>query len=184
MTLGAAGGRARSAGVVRRLDRCFQPVENIAAVVGGVMMLGAMVLMTLDASLRYLLTSPIQIASRLIEFYLMVGMFSMPLAWGFRTGGYIRIVAAVAMLPPRAKNFILRAGLLVSSVYVGGLAWTAAGHFVEAWRSGEVYVGVLDWSVAWSWIWVPAGLSLLTARLVLMAFGAAEDLTITNSESA
>ena len=56
-------------------------------------------------------------------------------------------------------------------------------HFFDAWRSGEVYVGVLDWSVAWSWIWVPLGLGLLAVRLILMAFGAAEELTITHSES-
>ena len=113
----------------------------------------------------------------------MVGMFSMPLAWGFRTGGYIRILAGVAIFPVRLKNFILRGGLLLSSAYVGGLAWMSGIHFYEAWQSNEVYVGVLDWSVAWSWIWVPAGLALLTVRLILMAFGPANELTISNNES-
>jgi TRAP-type C4-dicarboxylate transport system permease small subunit len=174
--------RTMGGGLFRLLDCSLRPVEAAAAVVGGLMMLLAMVLMTLDAIMRYLFTSPIEIAPRLIEFYLMVGMFAMPLAWGFRTGGYIRIVAAVASLPARVRNFIMRAGLLTSSVYVAGLAWASGVHFLETWRSKEVYVGVIDWSIAWSWIWVPVGLGLLAARLVLMSFGAAEDLTVTHSE--
>ena len=175
--------RKGGVGILRLLDSVFRPLESAAAIVGGLMMVLAMTLMTLDACMRYVFTSPIEIAPRLIEFSLMVGMFSMPLAWGFRTGGYIRIIAGIAMLPALVRNFILRAGLLVSSAYVGGLTWTSWVHFFDAWRSGEVYVGVLDWSVAWSWIWVPLGLGLLAVRLILMAFGAAEELTITHSES-
>jgi len=176
----AVTGRAEGAGIRRRLDSLLQPVENAAAAIGGAMMVLAMLLMTADAFMRYLFASPIAIAPRLIEFYLMVGMFAMPLAWGFRTGGYIRIIGAVAILPARARNFVLRAGLLVSSVYVGGLAWASGRRFLETWRTGEVYLAVLDWSVAWSWIWVPLGLGLLTARLVLMAFGPARELTVAN----
>lgn len=176
-------GRAGGAGILWLVDASFRPLEAAAAVLGGLMMVLAMVLMTLDAVMRYLFRSPIEIAPRLIEYYLMVGMFAMPLAWGFRTGGYIRIMAGIAMLPARARNLILRTGLLLSSVYVCGLAWTSWGHFLDAWRSGEVYVGVLDWSVAWSWIWVPVGLGLLATRLILMAFGAADNLTVTHNES-
>jgi TRAP-type C4-dicarboxylate transport system permease small subunit len=175
-------GKKRRAGIAGRIDSAFRPLETAAAILGGIMMVLAMVLMTLDATMRYLFTAPIQIAPRLIEFYLMVGMFSMPLAWGFRTGGYIRIVAAVALLPVRLRHLILRAGLLLSSVYVAGLAWTSGIHFLDAWRINEVYVGVVDWPVAWSWVWVPMGLALLTARLLLMAFGAAEDLVIIHAE--
>ena len=51
-----------ASGVLRRLDLAVRPVETTAAVVGGVMMVMAMTLMTLDAVMRYLFTSPIQIA--------------------------------------------------------------------------------------------------------------------------
>jgi TRAP-type C4-dicarboxylate transport system permease small subunit len=183
MTAAVNDRSAKGNGLFRLLDCSLRPVEAAAAAVGGLMMLLAMVLMTLDAIMRYLFSSPIEIAPRLIEFYLMVGMFAMPLAWGFRTGGYIRIVAAVASLPARIRNFIMRAGLLASSVYVAGLAWASGIHFLEAWHTKEVYVGVIDWSIAWSWIWVPVGLGLLAARLILMTFGATEDLTETYNES-
>lgn len=182
MTAAASNSRAKGGGLFRLIDYSLRPIEAGAAAVGGLMMLLAMVLMTLDAVMRYLFTSPIEIAPRLIEFYLMVGMFSLPLAWGFRTGGYIRIVAAVVSLPARARNFILRAGLLASGVYVAALAWTSAIHFLETWQTKEVYVGVIDWSIAWSWIWVPVGLGLLAARLFLMTFGSAEELNLTHSE--
>ncbi len=182
MTSVVAPVRPGSGGPLRAIDTGFRSLENAAAVVGGVMMLLAMVLMAMDATLRYLFNSPIQTASRLIEFYLMVGMFAMPLAWGFRTGGYIRIVIAVGLLPARVRSFVLRLGLLVSSVYVGGLAWMSGVHFLEASRSGEVYVGVLDWSVAWSWVWVPVGLGLLVVRLVLLTLGPAANLHVAHGE--
>lgn len=182
MTAGAASGAAQGFAPLRLVDRWLRPIETAAAIVGGVMMVAAMGWMTVDAFMRYLFTSPSQIAPRLIEFYFMVGMFAMPLAWGFRTGGYIRIIGAVALLPVRLRNTILRLGLLASSVYVSGLTWTSWGRFHEAWETQEVYVSAIDWNVAWSWIWVPVGLGLLALRLVLMAFGPAEDLSVTHSE--
>lgn len=165
------------------LEAGFRPVENAAALVGATMMLLAMALMTLDAILRYLFTSPIEFASRLIEFYLMVGMFAMPLAWGFRTGGYIRIIAAVALLPERFRYLVLRLGLLVSAIYVAMLAWTSGLHFLDAWQRDEVYVGVWDWSVGWSWIWVPTGLALLALRLLLLTIGPASELSAANNDA-
>jgi TRAP-type C4-dicarboxylate transport system permease small subunit len=168
---------------LRGLESVVRPLENVAALVGASMMLLAMAFMTLDATLRYLFNSPIQFASRLIEFYLMVGMFAMPLAWGFRTGGYIRIVGAVALLPERIQHLVLRLGLFVSALYVAMLAWTSGRHFLDAWERDEVYVGVWDWSVAWSWIWVPAGLTLLTLRLLILTVGPASELNAAHSDA-
>lgn len=175
---------ARRSGILGILETVAQPIENVSAVVGGVMMILAMVLMTGDALGRYVFNSPIMFAPRLIEHYLMVGMFTMPLAWGFRTGGYIRIIAAVNLLPPAFRNLILRMGLLAGSFYVAALAWMSGGKFLEIWRDNEIYVGVIDWPVAWSWIWVPAGLWLFALRLVLMTVGPAANLAVTHSEGA
>lgn len=158
------------------LDRCLRPVEDAAAIIGGSMMLVAMILSSLDALMRYALNAPLTFQYHLTENYLMVGLVAMPLAWGFRTGGYIRIEGLIHALPGRASDWVLRAGLLVSSIYIAVLAWTAGKHFLDVYRSGEVHFGVIDWPVSWSWIWVPVGCGLLALRLLLMAFGPAGEL--------
>jgi TRAP-type C4-dicarboxylate transport system permease small subunit len=150
--------------------------ENAAAVAGGAMMLAAMVLTTLDALMRYAFNAPLSFNYYLTENYLMVGLMTLPMAWGFRAGGFIRIMALAAVLPRSIGDALLRVGLLASALYVAALAWLAAGHFIEVWRRGDVQMGVIDWPVAWSWVWLPIGLGLLAARLTATAFGSSQRL--------
>lgn len=158
------------------LDRSLCRIEDLAAVLAGAIMLIAMALVSLDALLRYLFAAPLSFQYYLTEKYLMVGMIALPLSWGFRTGGYIRIEGLVQVLPRGLRVAILRAGLLLSAAYVAVLAWLGGAHFLSAVRKDEVVIGVIDWPVSWSWIWIPAGCGLLALRLLLAATGPAAGL--------
>jgi TRAP-type C4-dicarboxylate transport system permease small subunit len=171
-----SGSAVERGGVLGALDRALRVLENIAAVVGGVMMLAAMVLTSLDAILRYTINAPIVFNFYLTEKYLLVGTIMMPMAWGFRTGGYIRLMALAQVLPGGPRHLLFRAGFLVSSLYVAVLAWLAGGYFLEVHSRGLVQMGVIDWPVSWSWIWVPLGLTLFALRLLLTAVGPPQDL--------
>jgi TRAP-type C4-dicarboxylate transport system permease small subunit len=149
--------------------------------VGGIMMLAAMVFTAADALLRYLFDAPLSFNFYLTENYLMVGLMTLPMAWGFRTGGLIRITAALELLPGIGRQLLLRAGLLVSCVYVATLAWLAGIHFLDTYQRGDVQMGVIDWPVYWSWVWVPVGLGLLSLRLLVTAFGPARALEVEHS---
>ena len=162
----AAGDR-----VYRAVEAVLRPLELVAAIVGGLMMLTAMLLTTADALLRYGFDAPLSWNYYLTENYLLVGMICLPLAWGFRAGGYIRVMALAQALPARARDFILRAGLLAGSVYIFLLAWLAGQRFLEAWRTNAIDMGIWDWRVDLSWIWVPVGLALFGFRLVSTAMG-------------
>ena len=153
-------------------------VEIIAAVTGGSVMIFTMVLVSFDALARYFFNAPLSFQYPLTENYLLVAIVTLALSWGYRTGGYIRINAVAGRLPPLGRELLLRAGLLVSAAYVAVLAWTSGVYFLNAWRNGEVQMGLIDWSVAWSWIWVPAGCGLLAMRLVLIALGPERGLHI------
>ncbi len=163
-------------GMLCRIDRAFRKIELAAAIVGAALMLGTMVLISFDALLRYTFNAPLSFAFYLTENYLMVGMMTLPLAWGFRRGGFIRISAFVQLMPEMIRELFLRVGLLAGSAYVAVLAWLAGGHFLEVYESGDVQMGVIDWPVSWSWVWIPIGVGLLAVRLVLMAFGPSSDL--------
>jgi TRAP-type C4-dicarboxylate transport system permease small subunit len=158
------------------IDRALRKVEAAAAIVGGAMMLTAMLLTSLDALLRYGFNRPLSFNFYLTENYLMVGLMCLPLAWGFRAGGYIRVMALARLLPSQARNLLLRAGLLAGAVYIAALAWLAGVWFWDVYQRGDVRMGMIDWPVAWSWVWIPIGLGLLALRLLMMSFGPPENL--------
>jgi TRAP-type C4-dicarboxylate transport system permease small subunit len=158
------------------LDRALRPVEALAAIIGGVMMLAAMTLTALDAILRYSINAPLVFNFYLTEKYLLVGMIMMPMAWGFRTGGFIRLMGVAPLLTTEARYLLFRAGLFVSFIYVAVLAWLSWVYFLDTYRRGLVQMGIIDWPVYWSWIWVPVGLFLLALRLLLTAVGPATQL--------
>ncbi|MBE2276763.1 MAG: TRAP transporter small permease [Rhodobacteraceae bacterium] len=163
-------------GVFRVLDRPLRIAEVTAAAIGGAAMLIAMVMTSADALLRYGFNAPISFNYHVTEKYLMVSMIALPLAWGFRTGGYIRITMLFGIVPRGTRDLILRVGLVASGTYIGVMAWLTARHWYETYVNGDVIMGVIDWPVSWSWIWVPIGLTLLAARLFLTAIGPAADL--------
>lgn len=161
----------RAGGLWGTADAILRPVELAAALIGAAATVLAMLLVSADALMRYLVNSPIKWQYHLTENYVMVALVTMPLAWSFRTGGYIRIEGFAQRLPSAGARLLIRAGLLVSAVYVAVLAWVSWVHFLEVYHAGEVEFGVLDWPVAWSWVWVPVGLGLLALRLLLSTFG-------------
>lgn len=158
------------------IDKALRPVELVAALVGGAMMITAMVLTSADALLRYGINMPLTFNYFFTEYYLMVGLVCMPLSWAFRTGGYIRISFMIHMLPERWAHVMLRGGFLLGCVYIADLAWLSALEWHKTYASREVEMGVIDWPWSWSWIWVPIGLSILAVRLFLTTIGPAEDL--------
>lgn len=157
----------------RSLDRILRPFEFAGLVVSAAVMFAIMVLVSMDALLRYALGNPLTFQYQLTESYMLVALIFMAASWGFRTGGFIRINGVAKLLPPLLSQGLLRLGLLVSAAYIGGLTWTAGGKFLAKFLSGETPVGGLEWPEYLSWVWVPAGLGLLTLRLVLTALGPA-----------
>lgn len=159
------------------MDRGLRWCENLSAVIAGIVLLVTMVLVALDVVLRYFLKAPLQFQYNLTENYLLIALISMALAWGYRTGGYIRIDGMISRLPAKLTQLLLRTGLVVSGVYLGVLAWKGGQYFLDAYIAGDVHIGLIDWSVSWSWVWVPVGCGLLALRLFLIAVGPVHGLS-------
>lgn len=158
------------------LDKGLRCVELIAVVLAGIIMIVSMILVASDAILRYLFNAPLSFQYHLTENYLLVALVTLALAWGYRTGGYIRITFLVSKMSIKVKELVLRAGLLISAIYIGVLAWRGGKYFWYAYESNQVQMGLIDWPVAWSWVWVPVGCGLLAMRLVLVALGPSSEL--------
>ena len=160
-------------------DRILSPVEIAAAVIAAAMMLAAMVLNTADALFRYALNSPLNFNLFVTENYLMVGLICMPVAWAFKTGGYIRITFMLYALPRLLQTILLRVGLLASGIYCAQLAWLGGYEWWDTYSTGSVDMGVYDWPWHWSWIWIPIGMGLLSLRLLLTCVGPRHGLEVT-----
>lgn len=167
--------------IVHIASRALGYFENIAVIMAGVMVIAMMLLTTFDVMMRYVFGSPLSFQIFLTSRYLLVGAILLGLSWSFRTGGYIRITLLTAALPAMWRNIMLRAGLLISSVYIALLAWRGGQHFLYAARRGLIFVEDHNWPVAWSWVWIPIGCTLLALRVFLTAIGPAEELSIEHS---
>lgn len=153
----------------RTIDRGFRWVETAAAVFAGCTILLVMALVSTDAILRRLFGHPLTFQLQLTEDYLLVAMVMLALAWGYRRGGSIQVRLLVDVLPKATADIVLRLGLAASSIYMAVLAVLAWEPFYRALVDHEVTMGVIDWPVSWSWVWVPLGCGLLSFRLALDA---------------
>jgi TRAP-type C4-dicarboxylate transport system permease small subunit len=153
----------------RTIDHGLRRVENAAVVGAGGALVIVMVLVSVDAVLRRGLRRPLTFQLPLSENYLLVALVMLALAWGYRRGGTIQVRLLLDRLPKQVADSLLRVALAVSSIYMITLAWLAWAPFYRAWVNHEVIMGVIDWPVAWSWIWVPLGCGLLGIRLAVDA---------------
>lgn len=163
-------------GFLGAIDRGVRVAEVACAVFAGAVLLCAMLLVAADALLRYVFEKPLTFQFNLTEKYLLVALICLALPWGFRTGGYIRIMGVSGILPVAASRFLIRVGLLASAAYCAALAFLAGRETLDAYLKGKAVLGVIDWPVYLSWIWIPMGLGLLSLRLLLNTFGPDADL--------
>ncbi len=151
------------------IDWVLCRIEDLAVVIGGVAVIAAMLLVSADALMRYLFAAPLAFQLHVTEFYLLPAALMMGLAWGYRNGGTIQISLLLVLLPWWIVNPLTRAFLLTASVYMAFLAWRSWFIFARALDRNEVVMGVLDWPVSLSWVWIPVGCGLLSARLFMDA---------------
>ena len=163
-------------GLIGLANRLLRPLETLAAILAGVSLVAAMCLVATDALMRYALNNPLTFQFNFTENYLLVAIICLALPWGFRTGGFIRISGFIAVLPPLVGSLLIRSGLLTSAGYCAVLAYLAGEKCLRAFLQGEVMLGVVDWPVYLSWLWIPIGVGLLSLRLLITALGPLSEL--------
>lgn len=161
-------------GPLERLARILTFLENLCAIAAALALIVAILLVSANALSRHLFSLPIEFQLELTQSYLLVMLITLALPWGFRCGGFIRITLLADLMGERTWRSVYRIGLLVSSAYLALLGYEGFTVFVDAWLKRHMIMGVIDWPVAWSWIWIPIGCWLLSMRTLLMALGAGD----------
>lgn len=156
-------------GAIAAADRVLQHIENVLMVFGGGAIALAMVLVSADAFSRHVFSNPLTFQYTLTESFLMVMAFSLGLPWGYRTGGRIRILLLLTAVPAPVRLWVMRVGNVAAAIYLSVLAWQTFGKAETAFSRNDLIMGVIDWPVGWSWVWMPVGLGFLVLRLLVDA---------------
>ncbi|MGY6534140.1 MAG: TRAP transporter small permease [Pararhodobacter sp.] len=141
-------------------DRAFLLVAQVAIVL-------MMVTICTDSLGRYLFNRPLRGAYEVTSLYLMVVLVFMAMPATYASGGHIRLDlfrSSLARLPGMIPE---RLNALLAACAFGLVAWYAGGEAIDRFMQRRTTLGIIQFPLYWSYVWVPVGCTLLALRLAL-----------------
>lgn len=139
--------------VSRAMDWVLSLFEMCMVALACVSLFAIMVLVFLDAMLRYLLNSPLGLTVEVVTLFLMSSALLSVLSYTLRQGGHISIDFFANMMNRRVYLVLIGLALLASTVSVGIMAWETSLFSYESWSLGEYTTGIHSWP-----LWLSKGL--------------------------
>jgi TRAP-type C4-dicarboxylate transport system permease small subunit len=157
-------------------DRALTKIENVSIGISVTALFTIMVVVFLDATLRYTINRPLTFTSDLVTLYLIAaGIFTI-MSSTLRRGGHISVDLFANMLPWRLCNLLIGSTLLLSAIAVGIMTIELCKASWEAWSHNEKQIGVYAWPmwlsfaiVAWSFLMFEVRLLQIGAANLLSA---------------
>jgi TRAP-type C4-dicarboxylate transport system permease small subunit len=156
-----------------RVVRCFGLVDRVIAlletatlVVACVALFAIMLLVFLDAVLRYALNSPLKFTADIVTLYLISCALLLVLSYTLRRGGHINVDLFVHIMPPRLYDALMGIVLVGATVVVGIMAYQVTVLSWESWQANELTVGIYAWPLWLSKATVAISLVILDLRLL------------------
>lgn len=157
----------RSVRVARRaldiLDRVFMTVAVLS-------LLSMVISISADAMGRYLFNAPFSGNYEYTSLFAMVSLTFMGMPATYASGGHIRLTIFVARLDRIPGHLSERLNVLLGIAAFGLLAWMTVGEAIHKFAVRETTLGVVQFPMYWSYVWVPLGASLLCLRLIFELF--------------
>lgn len=125
-----------------------------------------MVLVSLDAILRYGFNSPLRWVFELVTYYLMVIALYFALSSTFTHGDHVSIDLLRDMMSPRVRRVLDIVWVLASAVVFCFLAYGTGRHTISAWQNNDFIPGYFLWPSWLSHLAIPLGIALIILRLV------------------
>lgn len=151
---------------VRAIDRGLSALDSILMVLVVMMMLAMMVLVSIDAALRYGFNQPLVFASDLVTLYLLPGAMFMALSYTLRRGGHIGVDVFVERMSPRCYNIVIGSVLLISLPVLAVMAMQVCRFTFESWAQQEMMIGLYEWALWPSKAIVAVSLVVLLVRVL------------------
>ncbi|MCB1400387.1 MAG: TRAP transporter small permease [Rhodobacteraceae bacterium] len=146
-------------------DKAIGWIEWLALIIACVAVFALMVLVALDASMRYLFNNPFGFTADAVVLYLLPASMFCAFSYTFRRGGHVAVDAITSAFPDRMVHLILGVLFLVAAYPVAEMALGGGRIAWESWINGETTGGGHPAPVWLSKVLVPVGLGLLAVRL-------------------
>lgn len=141
-------------------DRAFLLIAQAAIVL-------MMVTICTDSLGRYLFNRPLRGAYEVTSLYLMVVLVFMAMPATYAGGGHIRLDLFRGTLARFPGMIPERLNAALAAFAFGLVAWYAGGEAIDRFVQRRTTLGMIQFPLYWSYIWVPVGCTLLALRLAL-----------------
>lgn len=139
--------------------------------VAAIAMAAIMLVVTLDATLRYTMSAPLIWSYDLIGLYLMVAVFFLALPDTLNHHGHIAVDLFQSLIPFRLRHFFLGIGYALSTWVMVLIAWGAYGRFYTAFMRDERIAAQIPWPTWIAYALVTIGSAALVIRCVVLVYG-------------
>ncbi|MCR8551110.1 TRAP transporter small permease subunit [Salipiger sp. P9] len=157
--------------LLRAFDRTLDRLERLLLALVAAMMVAIMLLVSLDAVLRYFLSSPLGFVHDLVLLYLLPGSMFLAFSATLKRGGHVAVDVLEQVLPWRFHRLGMGLLLIVAALVTGGITWLWLLNTQESWAAKLATTGTHSWPIWPSQAIVPAGMGILTIRAVQIALG-------------
>lgn len=148
------------------LSRSLRLATTAAEVISGVAILGLMLLVVADVSLRLLAGSPIRGTIDYVAFLLMPAVVALGFAVAERTGDHIGNPTLLNRLGRHDRRNVLRLGGVLVLVFLGLQVWTTWWRAIDSLQSAEFSPGGLSLPLWPGRFLIPIGLALFALEVV------------------
>lgn len=152
------------------LDRALGALSLALMSIAGAAILGMMLLVVLDVTLKYLMSQPIPGTLEMVSYYGMAACAFLPFAYVQRSGQHIAMTLVVDRLPHRARERWGVAVNLLCAAYLLLFAWASGVEAVDATAISEstsaIIFEILIWPARWC---VPVATATMALAMILQA---------------
>lgn len=148
------------------MGRLLKRIEQVSLLIALVSVAIIMVVVSLDAVLRYAFNSPLRWASELVRLYLMVIAIYFAVSATFTHGDHVSLTLFRRYFPPRLLIWLDIAWCLMGALVFAVIAYGTWGNVVHAWNTNEFTPGYVMWPSWLSHLPIPLGAALFVLRLL------------------
>ncbi|MFC4271263.1 TRAP transporter small permease subunit [Sneathiella chungangensis] len=152
-----------------QLNNFLSNIERLLMIGAAICLVAIMIVMVSDVVMRYLFSSPISWAFEVLTRYLMLGSFFFAVSHTLEKNEHLYVEIFHRMMPDRLGQLLLGLAYACTAVVLAGASWMSYLVVQENLRNSEYTAGGISWPLWTSTIIISIGLTLLTARMLLVS---------------
>ncbi len=151
------------------ISRAFDLLEKFGMLLAGACLAAIMLIVTCDASFRYLFNAPLSWSFDVISLYLLTATIFFALSSTFKTGGHITIDFLTQFMSPNVLRICTAICDLAMLPVLAFMQYTTAVEMFSAYVENRFNPGALPWPAWPSAALVVVGVGLLFVRVIIHA---------------